>query len=193
MNNALKFCIIILAIFALAYVKISFFPSSIQPKVKKPPKEEKRLVVPTVDEIRKNEETVDVYFLSQNLNNEDIYKVVTRVCPKGQSSIVIAIKELVEGPTKQEKNNGVYSEIPTGTKVLAVSEKADKVIINLSNEFEMGGGTDTLYKRLYQLIKTANMNTKLPVYLYLNGKKVEVIGGEGLMIKQPLNEDSFDD
>ena len=95
MNNALKFCIIILAIFALAYVKISFFPSSIQPKVKKPPKEEKRLVVPTVDEIRKNEETVDVYFLSQNLNNEDIYKVVTRVCPKGQSSIVIAIKELV--------------------------------------------------------------------------------------------------
>ena len=63
----------------------------------------------------------------------------------------------------------------------------------MSNEFEMGGGTDTLYKRLYQLIKTANMNTKLPGYLYLNGKKVEVIGGEGLMIKQPLNEDSFDD
>ena len=33
----------------------------------------------------------------------------------------------------------------------------------------------------------------LPTYLYINGKQANVIGGEGIMIKQPLNERSFDE
>ena len=59
-------------------------------------------------------------------------------------------------------------------------------------DFETGGGTDSLYKRLYQVIKTANRNTNLPVYLYIDGQKAEVIGGEGIMITQPLNDRSLD-
>ena len=58
--------------------------------------------------------------------------------------------------------------------------------------FENGGGTDSLYKRLNQLIKTAKRNTNKPVYLYIEGNKAEVIGGEGIMITQPLNENSLD-
>ena len=58
--------------------------------------------------------------------------------------------------------------------------------------FENGGGTDSIYKRLYQLIKTAKRNTDKPVYLYIEGNKAEVIGGEGIMINQPLNEKSLE-
>ena len=72
-----------------------------------------------------------------------------------------------------------------------MEETPNKVVINLSEDFEQGGGTDGLYKRLYQLIKTANKNTTLDVYLNINGKQVDVIGGEGIMINQPLNEKSL--
>jgi spore germination protein GerM len=66
-------------------------------------------------------------------------------------------------------------------------------MIDLTSAFESGGGTDSTYRRVRQLIKTANANTKLPVYLYINGKQASVIGGDGIMIKQPLNERSLDE
>ena len=72
--------------------------------------------------------------------------------------------------------------------------KKDKVIVDLSSDFQYGGGADSLYSRVKQLIKTSLANSKnKPVYLYIDGKQANVIGGEGIMINQPLNEKSLDD
>ena len=54
------------------------------------------------------------------------------------------------------------------------------------------GGADSLYKRLYQLIKTAKLNSSVPVYLYINGQRADVIGGEGIMLSQPLSNSSLE-
>ena len=139
-------------------------------------------------------EYVNVYFIGQNANKEEVYKVVNREYDKevDGSKIKFAIQALITGPKEKEKANGVYSEIPSTTKIVSINESDDKVIINLNSAFENGGGTESLYKRLYQLIKTAKRNTSKPVYLYINGNKVEYIGGEGIMITQPLNENSLD-
>ena len=59
--------------------------------------------------------------------------------------------------------------------------------------FESGGGAESTYVRVKQIIKTVNANTSTPTYLYINGKQANVIGGEGIMIKQPLSERSFDE
>ena len=136
----------------------------------------------------------NVFFIGQNSNKEEIYRAVNRTYNKDidGSKIKFAINALVSGPTAYEKSKGVYSEIPTGTRVISITETTDKVVINLNSAFENGGGTDSLYKRLYQLIKTAKRNTNKPVYLYINGQKAEVIGGEGIMITQPLSENSLD-
>ena len=46
---------------------------------------------------------------------------------------------------------------------------------------------------MMQLIKTALANTEnKKIYLYLDGKQVNFIGGEGIMITQPLNEKSLE-
>ena len=136
----------------------------------------------------------NVFFIGQNSNKEEIYRAVNRTYNKDidGSKIKFAINALVSGPTAYEKSKGVYSEIPTGTRVISITETTDKVVINLNSAFENGGGTDSLYKRLYQLIKTAKKNTNKPVYLYIDGQKADVIGGEGIMITQPLNENSLD-
>ena len=69
----------------------------------------------------------------------------------------------------------------------------DSSDVRVENDFGFGGGGDSLYKRMYQLIKTANHNTRKPVYLYLNGRQADMIGGEGLMLKQPLRSNSLDE
>ena len=137
---------------------------------------------------------VNVFFIGQNSNKEEVYRAVNREYDKDVdgSKLKFAINALVSGPTAYEKSKGVYSEVPAGTRIIAINEAPDKVIINLNSAFENGGGTDSLYKRLNQLIKTAKRNTNKPVYLYIEGNKAEVIGGEGIMITQPLNENSLD-
>ena len=45
------------------------------------------------------------------------------------------------------------------------------------------------YNDLWQYLLTV----KKPIYLYIDGKQAEVLGGEGIMITQPLSENSLDE
>ena len=137
---------------------------------------------------------VNIFFIGQNENHEEVYKAVKREYDKeiDGSKLKFAINSLVTGPKVNEREKGVYTEIPIGTEILSIREYEDKAIINLSSEFETGGGTDSLYKRLYQLIKTARRNSDVPVYLYIEGERADVVGGEGIMLSQPLSDRSLD-
>lgn len=152
-----------------------------------------------VKEIAKKEdmqpkEMVIVYFLSSDSTGRSWFTKSIRPLPNGQSQISYAIKTLINGPQAAEKKNGIYSEIPSTTKLLNIQELSDKVIVDLSNDFQYGGGADSLYSRIKQLIKTSLANSRnKPVYLYIEGQQANVIGGEGVMINQPLNENSLDE
>lgn len=158
------------------------------PQVSVPNEEEQK------PETQKEKVYVNVFFIGQNANKEEVYKAVNREYDEtvDGSKIKFALKCLIAGPKTEEKAKGVYTEIPSGTKMISIHETPAEVIINLNSAFEQGGGTESLYKRLYQLIKTSKRNTTKPVYLYIDGNKAEVIGGEGIMITQPLNENSLD-
>lgn len=158
-----------------------------------PPVAERPSETPESPETEKPKEYVNVVFIGQNENHEEVYKIVKREYDPDidGSKLNYAINTLILGPKAGEKSKGIYSEIPSGTEVINVQEHPDKVIINLSSNFEYGGGTDSVYKRLYQLIKTAGRNTEKPVYLYIEGKQADVIGGDGIMITQPLTENSL--
>jgi spore germination protein GerM len=144
--------------------------------------------------VEKPKTYVNVFVIGQNANKEEVYKAVNRAYDEevDGSKIKFAIQALITGPKMDEQAKGVYSEIPSSTRIISINETSAEVIINLSADFENGGGTESLYKRLYQLIKTAKRNTTKPVYLYIDGRKADVIGGEGIMITQPLNDNSLD-
>ncbi|MCR5265827.1 MAG: GerMN domain-containing protein [Cyanobacteria bacterium RUI128] len=141
------------------------------------------------------EDTVVNVFFTKISNGKDIYVAVSRTKPEDYtgSDVEFAVRQLLKGATKYEKSRGVCSEIPPTTRLLSFKETPSKVIVNLSDDFGFGGGGDSLYKRVYQLIKTVNHNTRKPVYLYLNGRQADVIGGEGLMLKQPLRNNSLEE
>ena len=139
-------------------------------------------------------EYVSIYLLFVKQNGENVFTKIPRELPKNKNKLTFAITELLKGPNASELSQKYYSEIPAETKLLSVMENEDKVIINLTSNFQYGGGSDSLYSRVQQLLKTVLANSpKKEVYLYLNGKQADVLGGEGLMIKQPLDERSIFD
>jgi spore germination protein GerM len=142
----------------------------------------------------KVKEYVNVFFIGKNEHNEEVYKAVKREYNKevDGSKVRYAVYSLIGGPKQSEKEHGVYTEVPPYSQVINITEKSDKIIVNLNSSFVNGGGADSLYKRLYQLIKTVKQNTSLPVYLYIDGQRADVVGGEGLMITQPLSNSSLE-
>lgn len=132
---------------------------------------------------------VKVHFLSKN--GEDKVVLYNYAGVSEYSRFKYSIIKLIEGPTKLQKIMNTYSEIPVDTRIIAVIEDADKNIIDLSSEFNVGGGTESIYNKLYQIIRTVISNTDKPTYLFINGALTEVFGGEGIMITQPLSKDSL--
>lgn len=201
MNGSQKFGIICLIIITLVYVYFSFFSKesfnfSIGNKSQEEdinPFERPSDIDEEENPQVKSEVKIVKIFVTDSKGN---LRSVNRKCDTSieKSCFAFAIKELISAPTDWEKSKkGLSSEIPSNTKILSIREGSDTVLIDLSPSFESGGGAESTYIRVHQLIKTALANTKQPVYLYINGKQADVIGGEGIMIKQPLSERSLDD
>lgn len=190
MNFWQKLGLILLVVGTIAYMKVTFFPSA--PYIP----ESVRSTEEVIDEPEiKQKVYVNVFFIGQNDKKEEVYRAVKREYneEKDGTKLSFALTQLLAGPTDFEKTQNVYTEIPRTTKLMGISETDEKAVINLSSDFGNGGGTDSLYKRLYQLIKTSNKNSNTSVYLNINGKQADMIGGEGLMLNQPLNERSLAD
>ena len=199
MNFSQKLGLLILILITVAYIYFSFFSKELNIKDFNTPQKEtySPLQAESLKETNskennvKEEKIVKIFILDENGN----LRGVKRTCnPNSEvSCFKFAIKELISAPTRWEKSKGYTSEIPNGTKIISIRESSDSIMIDLTPEFESGGGAESTYTRIKQIIKTANSNSTIPTYLYINGKQANVIGGEGIMIKQPLNERSFDE
>lgn len=133
-----------------------------------------------------NEPEVTIYLI--NADNKPVK--IKRKAPV--NSLKAALDELMKGSKREDRLQGAYTEIPQGTKLLSLKDDGDKIALNLSKEFEGGGGAQSIQARLLQLIKTVNAYAEnKPVYLYIEGKKTEYLGGEGIYVEQPLNEETL--
>ena len=200
MNKSQKFLLLFIGFCMAAIVGLVAF-NVFMPKPEVKPDEvqvAERLVLEDIVDEQKSGvvefEYVNVYFIGKNEHDEEVYKAVKREYNKDVdgSKIRFAVNALVRGPKPDERLRGVYTEVPMDAKVINITEQPDKVIVNLNSAFVTGGGTESLYKRLYQLIKTAKLNSNLPVYLYIDGQRADVVGGEGIMLSQPLSNSSLD-
>ena len=129
-----------------------------------------------------------VYFVKVNNKGEEALFPVRRHVPKNEKTLNFALYELLKGPLFIERKRGYFTEIPVKTKLLGIKESQNKTIINLSKDFESGGGSTSMEMRLKQLKYTAISSVKnRALYLDIEGKKVEYIGGEGVEVPQPLS------
>lgn len=202
MNFSQKLGLFVIILISVLYVYFSYFNKDFEWKIPNFNQEETQ--IPTYNPVENNDveeptvkpavkpanKNVKIFLLDKSGN----LRAVNRVCVTGKNSscFIYAIEELLKAPSKDEKSKGLTSEIPGSTKLLSVRESSGNILIDLSSDFETGGGAESTYMRVKQLIRTVNANSTTPVYLYINGSQADVIGGEGIMIKQPLNEGSLD-
>jgi spore germination protein GerM len=112
---------------------------------------------------------------------------VKRPCSNGDR-LTFAVKELLEGPSAAEAKHGLGSEIPRGTILLDVQRRQGQAEINVSQRFATGDGTSSLETRLEQLRKTVtSVAGGTAVFLSVEGKRLNVAGGEGIEVHQPIN------
>lgn len=87
---------------------------------------------------------------------------------------------LIAGPNAEEKARGLSSAIPQETRVLGLELAGDLVTVNLSAEFERGGGTALMTARLNQLFYTLTEEPAVRrVSLDVDGWPVKVFSGQG--------------
>lgn len=103
-----------------------------------------------------------------------------------EQQLSTAIQSIIEGTNSSEQGRGLTSSVPKTTKLLGLSIQGDEVTVNLSKEFETGGGVADIQARLYQVFYTLTQPKNInKVRLLLGGKPVTVFSGEGIIVENP--------
>jgi spore germination protein GerM len=135
--------------------------------------------------------TVQVYWVKDAGDKLQVVasKVALPEADKPDATLKAAFNNLLAGP----KDANVSSEIPQGTKLRSLTVKNDSVYVDLSAEFTSGGGSNSMTGRLGQIVYTAtSLKPDAKVWISVEGKPLELLGGEGLEVAQPSTRQTFD-
>ncbi|MBQ2643962.1 GerMN domain-containing protein, partial [bacterium] len=96
----------------------------------------------------KDDTYIYVYMLTTDKSGGQFLKPVKRPLAPGKDRLTQAITMLLSGPNNIEISDGIYSEVPDAARLISITTTDDKVIINLSSSFAVGGGSDSTYSRM---------------------------------------------
>jgi germination protein M len=117
-----------------------------------------------------------------------------REVPKATARATAAINALLAGPTAAEQGDDVTSAIPDGSKLLGLTIKNSIATIDLSSEFESGGGSASSSNRLGQVVYTlTQFSTVHTVVFQIDGRTVSVFGSEGISLDGPVGRADYVD
>ncbi|MBE9250129.1 GerMN domain-containing protein [Dolichospermum sp. LEGE 00240] len=136
-----------------------------------------------------NEQTASIYWLRSKENRLDLVPQPFKVAATQPNQVLeAAFKTLLAGPSEGTDS----TTIPQGTQLLGLKAENNDVHVNLSENFTTGGGSTSMMGRVGQVVYTAtSLNPQANVYIEVNGKLLEVLGGEGVELQQPLTRASF--
>lgn len=99
-------------------------------------------------------------------------------------------EQLLAGTTAE----GQSTVIPEGTKLLNLAVQPDGIVVNLSEDFTFGGGSASMIGRVAQVLYTAtSLDPQAAVWFQIEGEPLELLGGEGLEIAQPMTRTIFEE
>jgi spore germination protein GerM len=137
------------------------------------------------------ERTAQAYWLKDTGKELELVPSQTKLEPADQptsTALKAAFDRLLVGPA----NPDVTTTIPEGTKLRSVAALKDGVHVDLSQEFTTGGGSASMTGRVAQVLYTAtSLEPDAKVWISVEGQPLEVLGGEGIELNQPLTRQSF--
>ena len=137
---------------------------------------------------------VRAYFhLGGDVHAEGLVPVLREV-PQTQAVARAAMLELLGGLKDRElfDGAGLSTAIPQGTELLGLSIQGRVATVDLSEEFESGGGSASAMMRLAQVTYTlTQFPTVERVSFKINGRPVTVFGSEGIVLDGPVARDDY--
>lgn len=117
--------------------------------------------------------------------------VAARTIPVGQpleTQLEKLVEQLLAGPNDVETEFGLTTTIPSGTALLGISIDGKVATVDLSTEYESGGGSLSMLLRVAQIVWTVTQFDGVEqVAFALDGTPVDAIGGEGIIVKPALS------
>lgn len=112
---------------------------------------------------------------------------VSRTVPRVARIGTAAVEQLLDGPTRREAADGYATQIPQGTRLRGLQVADGVATVDLSGDFETGGGTLGLQLRLGQVVCTLEaFPTVDGVRFAVDGTVVDVVSGDGLVVDRPV-------
>ncbi|MEM1369971.1 MAG: GerMN domain-containing protein [Cyanobacteria bacterium P01_H01_bin.15] len=106
-----------------------------------------------------------------------------------KDKLAIAFEQLLTTPPQKHT-----SSIPAETQLRRFKVMPDGIYVDLSSEFQTGGGSAAMITRLGQIVYTASsLSPESPIWLSIEGEALTTLGGEGLIVEQPLTRASFNE
>lgn len=137
------------------------------------------------------EKKVQVYWLNNVNNKIEVVPSSVNLKASDEPSEILegAFNRLLTGPA----DPAFGTTIPKGTKLRKVALQANGIHVDLSKEFTTGGGSASMTGRVAQVLYTATtLDPAAKVWIAVEGKPLEVLGGEGLIIDQPMTRENFE-
>lgn len=127
--------------------------------------------------------TIKIYFLKG-----ESLAPVERPLQNTTEPLAAATRELMNGPTAEEKQSGLFSEIPPKARIQKIVREDGTVLVSFNSELEKyGGGSARVQGLIAQIVFTFTEVPGVTKVRILVGKKGEVVlGGEGFVIDKPL-------
>lgn len=134
-------------------------------------------------DLEKQSKEVKIYFFKSGK-----LAVVKRLPGEKADPYNFAIEQLLQGPIREEKDSGYYTQIPENTRVRVIYREGRTVNADFTKELEMyGGGTTKVYGSLAQIVYTlTSLKGVKDVQILINGRREIALGSEGLIIDKPL-------
>jgi germination protein M len=139
---------------------------------------------------------VRAYFFLGSFTTTSGLVPVLREVPETQAVGAAALNALLAGPNAAElsASPAMYTTVPEGSRFLGLQIENGIATVNLSREFESGGGSASVLGRLAQVVYTlTQFPTVQGVQFELDGAPITVFSGEGVVIDKPLTRADYSD
>ena len=144
-------------------------------------------------------EGIAVYFLLDELETDaggPFLVPVFREAQEGSDMALAAMEALVEGPADGEIGGipSISSAIPEGTSIQDVTVEEGLARVDLSDEFDDGGGSFSMFARLAQVVFTLTRIDQVDqVEFLIEGEPVNVFSAEGIELNGPQERSDYYD
>jgi germination protein M len=132
---------------------------------------------------------VRAYFILAGTRRAEGLVPVLREVPRTKAVATAAMNELLTGPTDAERaaSPALSTTVPRGTRLLGITIERGIATVDLSGEYESGGGSASTLARLGQVVYTlTQFPTVDKVSFRVDGRPVTVFGSEGIVLDGPV-------